>query len=170
MSPSYAEHRGSSKALRARCAVVTLSDTRTEETDKSGAKIKQMLVEGGHEVVRYVLIPDEPARLDAILGELEALQDIDLIITNGGTGISSRDQTIPMIEKHLTTVLPGFGELFRMLSFEQIQSGAMLSRALGGVAGQKLLFALPGSTAAVELAMGRLIVPEISHLLAQVRK
>jgi molybdenum cofactor biosynthesis protein B len=170
MSMPYADHQEQARGVCARCAVVTLSDTRTEETDKSGGRIKQMLVDGGHEVVRYVLIPDDPSQLDQLLQELSGTEEIDLIITNGGTGISARDQTVPVIEEHLTTVLPGFGELFRMLSFEQIGSGAMLSRAVGGLAGRKLLFALPGSTAAVELAMSRLILPEISHLLAQARK
>ena len=93
-----------------------------------------------------------------------------MILTNGGTGISRRDQTINVIEKRLTQPLPGFGELFRMLSYEQIASGAMLSRAVGGIANGKLIFAMPGSTKAVELAMTQLILPELGHLLAELRK
>lgn len=166
----YHEHHGAAAALRGRCAVVTLSDSRTEATDKSGGRIRQLLEAAGHAVHFYQVIPDDPERLEALLKELEGRADIDAILTNGGTGISRRDQTVPVIQRHLTTPLPGFGELFRMLSFEQIQSGAMLSRALGGIASGKLLFAMPGSTAAVELAMTRLILPELGHLLAELRK
>jgi molybdopterin adenylyltransferase len=170
---SYDQHQRSAAPLAARCGVITLSDTRTEASDKSGAKIKELLSAAGHSINSYRIIPDDPTRLDALLSELEASADIDLIITNGGTGISRRDNTIPVITRHLQIPLPGFGELFRMLSYEQIQSGAMLSRALGGVAGparDKLLFALPGSTNAVELAMTKLILPELKHLLAELRK
>jgi molybdenum cofactor biosynthesis protein B len=166
----YAEHKQSAAILWARCAVVTLSDTRTEATDKSGAKIKELLLAAGHEVNFYAVIPDDPLRLDSLLGDLTARADVDAILTNGGTGISRRDNTVPTIEKHIVTPLPGFGELFRMLSYAEIQSGAMLSRALGGIANGKLLFAMPGSTAAVELAMTKLILPELPHLLAELRK
>ena len=170
---SYDQHRQSADQLASRCGVVTLSDTRTESTDKSGAKIKELLSASGHSVSFYQLIPDDPTRLDALLSDLETRPDVDVIITNGGTGVSRRDNTIPVVTRHLQIPLPGFGELFRMLSHEQIGSGAMLSRALGGVAGpsrDKLLFALPGSTNAVELAMTRLILPELKHLLAELRK
>lgn len=167
---SYQEHRQAAGGVQARCAVVTLSDTRTEVTDKSGAKIRELLSRQGHEVVFYRVIPDESAGLDALLTELVGRVDVEVIITNGGTGISRRDNTVPVVRRHLTTELPGFGELFRMLSYEQIQSGAMLSRALGGIANGKALFALPGSTGAVELAMGRLILPEMGHLIRELRK
>jgi molybdenum cofactor biosynthesis protein B len=167
---SYDQHQQSASTLRARCAIITLSDTRTQADDKSGARIKELLLGAGHEIAAYNLIPDDPSSLDALLRDFEARVDIDLIITNGGTGISKRDSTIPIIQQHLTTPLPGFGELFRMLSFEQIGSGAMLSRAIGGLAGEKLLFALPGSTPAVELAMTRLLLPELKHLLGEMRK
>jgi molybdopterin adenylyltransferase len=125
----------------------------------------------GHEVVAYQVIPDDPERLDALLAGFESRADVEVILTNGGTGISTRDNTVPVIARHLVTEIPGFGELFRMLSYEQIRSGAMLSRALGGVArGAKLLFAMPGSTVAVELAMTNLILPELKHLLTELRK
>ncbi len=166
---SHLEHQPSSP-ISARCAIVTLSDTRTAEQDKSGGRIRQLMEGAGHAVSFYQVIRDEPADLDAMLIQLKSRDDIDLIITNGGTGISPRDQTVPVIERHLTTLLPGFGELFRMLSFQEIGPAAMLSRALGGVCGDKLLFALPGSTAAVELAVTRLILPEIGHMLAQMRR
>jgi molybdenum cofactor biosynthesis protein B len=167
---SYQQHQSSGAGIAARCAVITLSDTRTEATDKSGRFIRDVLSEQKHLVTFYQVIPDDPARLEALLARLMDQEDVDVILTNGGTGISTRDATVPVIEKRLTTPLPGFGELFRMLSWEQIGSGAMLSRALGGVAGRKLLFAMPGSTKAVELAMSRLIVPELGHLLGELRK
>jgi molybdopterin adenylyltransferase len=170
---SYEQHKHSASPITARCAVITLSDTRTESTDKSGAKIKDLLTNASHTISHYDLIPDDPTRLESLLTTLESRPDLDLIITNGGTGISRRDNTVPVITKHLTIPLPGFGELFRMLSYDQIQSGALLSRALGGVAGphrDKLLFALPGSTNAVELALTKLILPELPHLLTELRK
>src|ERR1044071_888613 len=142
---SYSLHQESAAGVVAKCAVVTLSDTRDESTDKSGQKIKEMLGAGGHSVVFYEVIPDDAARLDALLTTLTARADVDVILSNGGTGIARRDNTVPVIAKHLTTPLPGFGELFRMLSFEQIGSGAMLSRALGGVAGGDTLFSIAGS-------------------------
>jgi len=153
-----------------RCGVITLSDTRTESTDKSGAKIKELLIAAGQTVSDYRLIPDDPSALEKLLSEWLPRPDIDALLTNGGTGISPRDRTIPVIEKHLETILPGFGELFRALSFEQIGSGAMLSRAIAGISHGKLIFAMPGSTGAVELAITRLILPELRHLVGELRK
>jgi molybdenum cofactor biosynthesis protein B len=167
---SYQSHQHAGQGLSASCAIITLSDTRTIDTDRSGQTLHQLLQAAGHTIGGYHLIPDDPALLEPLLLQLFADESINCIITNGGTGISRRDQTIDIITRHLETQLPGFGELFRMLSFEQIQSGAMLSRALGGIARSKLVFALPGSTKAVELAMIRLILPEIGHLLAELRK
>ena len=167
---SYEQHIHSAESIIARCAVITLSDTRTESTDTSGARIKELLIEQSHVVAHYQILPDDPKQLDALLKTLTARSDIDVILTNGGTGISQRDQTIDAIEKHVSRPLPGFGELFRMLSYQQIGSGAMLSRAVGGIAGDKILFAVPGSTKAVELAMTKLILPEIKHLLRELRK
>lgn len=167
---SHLEHKDSSAGIAARCAVITLSDTRNEATDTSGAKIKALLGSEHHLVNYYSIIPDEPRELARLLEELISSGDIDVILTNGGTGISRRDHTIPVIEKHLTTVLNGFGELFRMLSYQQIGSSAMMSRAAGGIAKDKLVFAMPGSTAGVELAMTKLILPELRHLLGQLRK
>ena len=168
---AYDQHIRDAAGQSARCAVVTLSDTRTAETDVSGRRTRELLVEAGHAVTAYRVIADDGAVLDALLAELIARADVDVILTNGGTGISRRDATVPVIERRLATPLPGFGELFRMLSWEQVGSGAMLSRALGGVAeGGTLLFALPGSTKAVELGMTRLILPELGHLLRELRK
>jgi molybdenum cofactor biosynthesis protein B len=167
---SYSSHQQSGQSIVARGAVITLSDTRTEATDKSGRTIRDLLTAARHVVALYRIIPDNPAELEPLL--LHCLMDpgIDCILTNGGTGISRRDQTIDVIVKHLDRPLPGFGELFRMLSFEQIKSGAMLSRAIGGIAKGKPVFAMPGSTQAVELAMSRLILPELGHLIGELRK
>ena len=167
---AYEQHQHDAASLAARCAVVTLSDTRTEATDASGRRIRDLLGEQGHVVARYALLRDDPAALSAQLDDLLSAADVEVILTNGGTGISRRDSTISVVESRLTLPLPGFGELFRMLSWEQIGSGAMLSRAAGGVAGAKLLFAMPGSTKAVELAMTKLILPELKHLLHELRK
>lgn len=167
---SYSQHKAAAEPLAARAAVVTLSDTRTEATDASGQAIRRLLAEAGHEVVRYHLIRDEPADLEALLRELLDHPGVDVVLTNGGTGVGRRDQTIDVIARLLEKPLPGFGELFRLLSWEQVGSGAMLSRACGGAVGGKLLFAMPGSTKAVELAMARLIVPELKHLLRELRK
>ena len=167
---AYDQHIRSAESIAARCAVITVSDTRDESTDTSGARIKSLLIEQNHSIAHYEIALDEPTKLDELLRTLLARTDIDAILTNGGTGISKRDHTITVIENYLTQPLPGFGELFRMLSYEQIQSGAMLSRALGGIAGEKLLFAMPGSTKAVELAMTKLILPELKHLILRVAK
>jgi molybdenum cofactor biosynthesis protein B len=167
---AYAQHKSEATGLTATAAVVTLSDTRTTANDTSGQAIRRLLGEAGHAVAQYHLIPDDPDRLESLLSELLADTSIDVVLCNGGTGISRRDQTVPVLDRMIDTPLPGFGELFRMLSWEQIGSGAMLSRALGGVARGKLLFAMPGSTKAVELAMSRLILPELGHLLRELRK
>ncbi|HEV2294975.1 MAG TPA: MogA/MoaB family molybdenum cofactor biosynthesis protein [Tepidisphaeraceae bacterium] len=167
---AYEQHIQSAQSQVARCAVLTLSDTRTEASDTSGRMIRSLLESHGHVVAHYSVLKDDPALLDEALLVLLGSSGIDAILTNGGTGISRRDQTIDVIEKHLDQPLPGFGELFRMLSWEQIGSGAMLSRAVGGIARGQVIFAMPGSTKAVELAMTRLILPELKHLLGELHK
>ncbi len=167
---SYEQHLRAGKAIVARCAIITLSDSRTAATDKSGSRIRELLEGAGHVVVDYALLADEPAGLEAHLAGLLLRGDVDLILTNGGTGISQRDKTIEVIERRLEMPLPGFGELFRMLSWAEIGSGAMLSRAVGGVAAGKAIFAMPGSTKGVELAMEKLILPEVGHLMGELRK
>lgn len=167
---AYDAHHRSSAGIIARCAVVTLSDTRTESTDTSGQTIKDLLTGAGNSIAHYQIIKDEPAELEKLMRDLLSRESIDAIITNGGTGISRRDQTISVISKLIEQPLPGFGELFRMLSWEQIGSGAMLSRAVGGISCGKLIFSLPGSTKAVELGMNKLILPELKHLIAELRK
>jgi len=167
---SYQQHKDRARQIEARCVVITLSDTRSIADDVSGKQIAQFLESDGHVVVDRQVIPDEPDRLAKILEDTVMREDVDVVISNGGTGVSRRDQTIPVIERILDMELPGFGELFRMQSWEQIGSGAMLSRACGGVARGKLLFALPGSPKAVELAMSKLIIPELRHLLFELRR
>ena len=169
---AYEQHiaAASADALRPNCAVVTLSDTRDASTDTSGRRIAELLEQAGCHVAAAVIIPDDSQQLATLLDDLLNNPAIDVILTNGGTGVSRRDNTIAVVESKLTLPLPGYGELFRMLSWEQIGSGAMLSRAAGGVAREKLLFAMPGSTKAVELAMAKLILPELRHLLLELRK
>jgi len=167
---SHQEHKQSAQALLARCAVITLSDTRTPQTDRSGRLIQQLLAESGHAVAACHLIPDETEQLTPLVHSLLKRDDVDVILTNGGTGISPRDRTIDALQQLFDKQLPGFGELFRMLSFQQIGSAAMLSRAVAGMAAGKPIFCMPGSTKAVELAMASLILPELRHLLGELHK
>jgi molybdopterin adenylyltransferase len=168
---SYTHHQKSSEEVIARCAIVTLSDTRTELTDASGHRIRELLEREHHQVAAYHLIPDDPQRLGALLDDLLGRAEVDAVITTGGTGVSKRDHTITVVRERMEVVLPGFGELFRMLSWDQIGSGAFLSRALAGVTRNgKAVFTLPGTIKAVELAMAKLILPEIRHLLHELRK
>ena len=167
---SYDQHIRSAKDIVARCAVITLSDTRTPETDTSGQLIQKLLTDAGHNVTEYRLIKDDRATLASLLLELATDPDIDALLTNGGTGIASRDQTIHVVEKMIDQPLPGFGELFRMLSWQQVGAGAMLSRATAGITRGKPIFAMPGSSKAVELAMRQLILPQLRHILHELRK
>jgi molybdopterin adenylyltransferase len=167
---AYDQHTSAAKPISARCAVITLSDTRTAETDTSGKRIRELLEAHDHAVTTGIIIKDDPAAFAQLLDAYLRHSETDAILTNGGTGISRRDNTIAVVESKLTLPLPGFGELFRMLSWAEIGSGAMLSRAVGGVAGNKLIFAMPGSSNAVELAMTKLILPELRHLLFELRK
>jgi molybdenum cofactor biosynthesis protein B len=151
-------------------AVLTFSDSRTEATDTSGQTIRELITAAGHRVARYAIMQDDPA---TITRELEAAlndEQVAVVITNGGTGISLRDNAYDTITKLLDERLDGFGELFRMLSYEQIGAAAMLSRAVGGVACGKVVFSLPGSTKAVRLGMESLILPQAGHLYFELRK
>ncbi|MGC9526747.1 MAG: MogA/MoaB family molybdenum cofactor biosynthesis protein [Limnospira sp.] len=151
------------------CAVVTLSDTRTEETDTSGQLIRQMLSESGHDIREYLILKDEPDRICAAMEKLCGDGGIDVAIANGGTGIAPRDTTYDAIEGLLEKTLPGFGELFRFLSYSEIGSRAIASRAVAGVCRGTLIFSVPGSRGAVKLAMEKLILPELVHLVKQIR-
>lgn len=152
------------------CMIITISDTRTEETDTSGKRINALLEENGHNVARYVLVKDEPDDIQRLLREGIASPDIQIILCNGGTGISARDRSYEAVEQLLDKRLDGFGELFRMVSYEEIGSAAMMSRAIAGIAGDTVIFLMPGSRSAVTLAMEKLILPEIGHLVWELRK
>ena len=149
------------------CAVVTVSDTRTLDTDSSGELIRQLLLAGGHTVGSYQIIPDNPSQIRAQLDIASSTPPIRVIIFNGGTGISPRDYTYEAIANSLTKILPGFGEIFRSLSYQEIGSRAISSRAIAGTYGSLLVFSLPGSRGAVQLGMEKLILPELIHLVTQ---
>jgi molybdenum cofactor biosynthesis protein B len=165
------EHRDQALAANEslRSAVITVSDTRTLETDESGAEVSRFLTEAGHQVVERTVVPDEPGRIALVLRHWLA-SDVDAVILNGGTGIAPRDGTVEVVRQFLDRELPGFGEIFRMLSYKQVGAAAMLSRAVGGIARGKAVFALPGSRRAVGLAMEKLIVPELRHVVYEARK
>ena len=167
---SYQDHLKSSAETSVRCAIVTFSDTRTADNDTSGRRIADLLTAASHPVVEHLILKENPVDLHPAIWRLIQRGDLDAILTTGGTGISRRDQAVAIVEKLIDQPLPGFGELFRQLSYAQIGSGAMLSRAVAGIAQGKLMFALPGSTAAVDLAMTQLILPEIRHLVGELRK
>ena len=150
-----------------RCYIVTVSDTRTEETDASGRAIAQLLTAAGHVVLGRAIVQDEPSLVRGAIERQLASREVQVVIATGGTGITSRDSTFEAVDGLLDKRLDGFGELFRMLSFEQIGPAAMMSRASAGLAVGKIVVSLPGSEAAVRLAMERLLLPELGHLVQQ---
>jgi len=152
------------------CFVLTVSDTRTAETDTSGRAIRELLEAAGHDVIASALVPDDPAQVTTIVTRQLTDPTTRVIITTGGTGITSRDGTFEAVDRLFDKRLTGFGELFRMLSFDEIGSAAMMSRAAAGTVGSRAIFVLPGSESAVRLAMTRLIVPELGHIAQQLRK
>jgi molybdenum cofactor biosynthesis protein B len=166
---SQAEHKA--RAPRTvRCFVLTVSDTRTADTDASGRAIAEMLSASGHQIAGHTIVKDDP---DLVRGTIErqlAAPDVDAIISTGGTGITSRDSTYEAVSGLLQKRLDGFGELFRMLSYQQIGSAAMMSRACAGLSAGRIVVCLPGSEGAVRLAMEKLVVPELGHLVEQALK
>jgi molybdenum cofactor biosynthesis protein B len=148
-----------------RVFVVTVSDSRTEENDTSGRAAKELLTAAGHTVAGYRLLKDEPADVSALLRSIAEQHLADVVITSGGTGVSRRDSTYEAVAALLEKKLDGFGELFRMLSYAEIGSAAMMSRAVAGLYRGVVIFATPGSTAAVKLALEKLILPELGHLV-----
>lgn len=158
-----------SQVLSVACAIITVSDTRSPETDRSGQLIQRLLHEANHTVADYVLIKDDPDQITTCVKTWVERSELAAIILNGGTGIAPRDTTYDAIERLLDKTIPGFGELFRGLSYQEIGSRAMASRAVAGVCRGKLVFSLPGSSNAVKLAMEKLILPELSHLVTQLR-
>ncbi len=151
-------------------AVITVSDTRTLETDAGGALVAELLSKGGHAVVSREIAPDEPDRIGAALRSALELEETRAVILTGGTGVAPRDRTPEAVEPLIERAVPGFGELFRALSFEEIGAAAMLSRAMAGLARGRVVFVLPGSRAAIQLAMEKLILPELGHLAAEAVK
>ena len=170
MSDSYssesAQQHWRQGPVSVRCAVLTVSDTRSLDDDKSGQTIVDLLLLAGHEVVERAIVPDEPAQVaERVLGFSESTT-VEAVLVTGGTGIAARDQTPDAVARLLTKPLPGYGELLRMLSYQEIGTAAMLSRAMGGLIDRTVVLTMPGSTAAVRLAMEKIIVPELPHLVS----
>ena len=164
---STEQHRATSP-VSVRAFVISLSDSRTPQTDSSGDAICSLLSEAGHELLGRTLVKDDPAQVrEAITSRPEGTQ---IVITSGGTGITSRDSTYEAITALLDKRLDGFGELFRMLSYEEIGAAAMLSRACAGTIGRTAVFSLPGSENAVRLAMTKLILPEVGHVVRELSR
>lgn len=153
-----------------RCMVCTISDSKTVETDTSGQVLRELLTSAGHEVVGYQIVRDDPSQVQGVIHAACADPAVQAVVFTGGTGITSRDQTFEAVEALLEKRLPGFGELFRMLSFQEIGPAAMLSRAQAGVRAGRLLFSLPGSPAACRLALERLILPELPHMVRELSR
>lgn len=151
-------------------ALVTVSDTRAAADDESGSLARRLLEEAGHRVRESRILKDEPEAVRAAVAELAERPDIRAIVVNGGTGISRRDRTFEAVASILERRLDGFGEIFRSLSYDEIGSAAMLSRAVAGIVGDTVVFSIPGSPAAVSLAVQRLIIPELEHIIAELDK
>lgn len=166
---SSQEHKAAGPT-RVRVFVLTVSDTRTDDTDVSGRAIVDLLEQAGHQVAGKAIEKDEPARVAELVRQRAVIADVDAIITTGGTGLTSRDSTFEAIDALLTKRLPGFGELFRMLSYQDIGAAAMMSRACAGTIGKVVVISLPGSEKAVRLAMTTLVIPELAHLVQQATK
>jgi molybdenum cofactor biosynthesis protein B len=169
MSDSVKEHKASAKAS-VRLGIVTVSDTRTLETDTSGLLIDQIATQAGHEVAWRKIVRDEPAEIHDVIAQTQSDPSIQAVLITGGTGISPRDQTVETLEKLFTKTIPGYGELFRWLSFQEIGPACILSRATGGLIGPLVVLLMPGSRAAVKLAMEQIIVPELPHLVREANK
>lgn len=165
---SVHEHKARAKKS-IRCFVVTVSDTRDEGADTSGQAIKKYLSDEGHQPAGYRIVKDEPHQIEAVLNEALGGGDVEAVIVNGGTGIAPRDGTYEVVSRFLEKKLDGFGEIFRYLSFLDIGSAAIMSRAAAGTARGKVLISLPGSKGAVTLAMEKLILPEIRHMVSQLQ-
>jgi len=164
-----AEHRAAGPS-RVGIAIITVSDTRTTADDRSGDELARLFSDAGHAIASRAIVPDEAARIAAAIAAAESIADVRAIVLNGGTGIAKRDVTIEAVTPLLDRVLPGFGELFRSLSYAEIGSAALLSRAVAGIRGTRAIFALPGSTAAVRLAATKLIIPELPHVVRELDK
>ena len=170
-SPAHPQHHHrKAAATSVACAVVTVSDTRTLETDTGGDRVVALLEADGHRVVQREIVADEETAIAAVVQGLIEAPSVQAAVLTGGTGVAPRDVTPDAVAPLLEREIPGFGELFRMLSYEEIGSGALLSRALAGLAQGTLLVVLPGSRGAVQLGMQKLVLPELGHLVAEAQK
>ncbi len=168
MTNSHAHSAAAARIATVGCAVITVSDTRTEANDTGGQHIISRLREEGHDVKGYQLVPDSPSLVQKAISDLA--REAGLVLLSGGTGISRRDNTHEAVRALLDKEIPGFGELFRSLSYQEIGAAAMLSRAIGGIYRGTVVFSMPGALPAIRLAMEKLIVPEIRHLVSELRK
>jgi molybdenum cofactor biosynthesis protein B len=170
-SASTDAHRAAAAELVVRCAVIIVSDSRTVDTDVSGPLATKLIEAAGHVVVYSTLLKNIETQVRDEVMTLVARDDVDVIVLSGGTGLGVRDRTVEAVRPLLQKELPGFGELFRWVSFqEQIGTAALLTRAFAGAARGRLIVALPGSSAAVELALTRLLLPELGHLVGELRR
>ena len=171
-SQSTSEHRKEANARAVvRCAIVTVSDSRTEATDESGALMRRLIEEAGHSVSAYALLKNDEPTVREHVRALIARDDVDAVMLTGGTGLGSRDRSVEAIRPLLDKEMPGFGEIFRVVSFnEQVGTAAILSRALAGGVNGKLVVSMPGSKAAVELALTRVLLPELRHAIRELRR
>jgi molybdopterin adenylyltransferase len=163
---SHLEHKKVSPE-KVNFGLVVISDSRTEATDESGDLFKEQLIKAGHNVLAYALLKNDAAAIKQKISELVKRDDIQVIITSGGTGLSHRDVTVETVTAMLEKTMDGFGELFRSLSFQEIGTSGMLSRAVAGVIGGKIVLSLPGSLGATRLALEKIILPEIGHMVRE---
>ena len=170
MKSASIEHKKHAESLPPiQFAIITVSDTRTIETDLNGKYLKEKLQAKGHQLIAYYIIPDEPAKVEEVLAKINET-NASIILFNGGTGISQRDNTFDALNRRIEKEMIGFGELFRMLSYKEIGSAAMFSRATAGVFHGKMIFSTPGSPAAVKLAWEKIIEPELKHILYEITR
>ena len=168
--PSTPEEHKATAPASITCFVLTISDTKTPETDTSGTLIRELLAAGGHRVAGTAIVRDEPRDVERVVREACGRPDVQAVILTGGTGITSRDSTFEAVERLLDKRLPGFGELFRMLSYQAVGPAAMLSRAQMGIHQRRIVVSLPGSPDACRLALEKLLVPELGHLVREVSR
>jgi len=169
LSESVEKHREAAPE-HIRIAVLTISDTRTPENDTGGDVIQDLMQEAGHEITGRSIVKDEPSSIRTVLVDLLADTEVDAIVTTGGTGIAARDTTYEVVDRMIDKKIDGFGEIFRMLSYEEVGAAAVLSRAVAGAVGTKFIASLPGSRNGVRLAVEKLLVPEISHIVFELKK
>ncbi|OGL64132.1 MAG: molybdenum cofactor biosynthesis protein [Candidatus Tectomicrobia bacterium RIFCSPLOWO2_02_FULL_70_19] len=166
---TFEEHRAEGPGT-VTCAVITVSDTRTEATDTSGRLIQNLLADGGHRVAFYRIVKDEPDQIRAAIEAACAERGVQVVITNGGTGITARDTTYDVVASMIEKEMPGFGELFRFVSYQDIGTAAILTRATAGTCRGAIILTLPGSGNACRTGMEKIILPEISHMVREVLK